>query len=316
MDPAFVGPAMAREVTEVYFSRNKFCFTGPSELKETLLCDPFSTGSKAYQYIRNLQVTIRVEDGAHEELEHCYDCFRPLLLVDRKDRLNVSIQILSEFTRPPTYDDEQDMVNVLEALRYPVYELLHAGSTVDIQQYDGDESDQENLGDRKLCSPDQPAANFFQLTAEEWENVSATTARRGHTDPICRRRTNTKTGLRLGTFGSRTVILGFVLISSNDGAKSVHSTILFTMITHSCMNTVTSTTEVRMSTTREMMRGVTATMMMLRNSRKTKKVTKKVAKKVTRNEEAWTIHNLPPHSGELHYQILFAPFRIDFNQLP
>jgi hypothetical protein len=95
-----------------------------SEVKETLLCDPFGTGLKVCQYIETLSVMInsRCNHGASVEAtkracEHIHDFLKTLSLADRKDRLNVGIRVLSKFTNPPDYDEELHLVNVMEALR-------------------------------------------------------------------------------------------------------------------------------------------------------------------------------------------------------
>ena len=70
-----------------------------------------------------------------------------------------------------TVDQERVMLNILEMLRQPVYDLMHEGSTVTLLHYNarGNPDNRENLRKRALTRC--PANNFFQTTKQEWEAV-------------------------------------------------------------------------------------------------------------------------------------------------
>lgn len=69
------------------------------------------------------------------------------------------------------------MLNVLETIRYPLCELLHAGSKVTIVHHHTlDYGEQEDTARRFLTTQcgtrvSNPETNFFQLSADEWTNV-------------------------------------------------------------------------------------------------------------------------------------------------
>ncbi|KAF2833565.1 hypothetical protein CC86DRAFT_415422 [Ophiobolus disseminans] len=117
MNPKFVGLAMAKEVTEAYYSQNRFHFTDRVQLRETLAGDPFNTGVMATDHIH--QITLQIQPPSWLE----------------KDRLVVRIELQTQCSETPTLEDERGMYNILEMLRQPVYDLMHAGSGVCVTQW-------------------------------------------------------------------------------------------------------------------------------------------------------------------------------------
>ena len=66
------------------------------------------------------------------------------------------------------------MINILEDLRRPVYELPHADSTAIIYHFNNDTAGTvERFLTRYKSDPESEAdaIDFFKLTAEEWKKV-------------------------------------------------------------------------------------------------------------------------------------------------
>ena len=185
MNPAFVGMEMAKEIAAVYWSKNSFMFTTQNELRHALTTDHFGLDVSPFDHIREFVVQVEHHFNANpppdEEswLHKRFDALQTMCMVKKKDLLKVEIRLSTDFDDPADIEDERCMFNLLEMLRYPVYELLHAGSEVRIEQYNGEEDSlQEDVGDRFLTiysrswrKENKPELDFFQMSAEEWEKV-------------------------------------------------------------------------------------------------------------------------------------------------
>jgi hypothetical protein len=69
-----------------------------------------------------------------------------------------------EWTRNGKYGDERLILNVLEALKAPIYAILHGGGKVTLKIYDSQAG----------CSPE--LIHLFHLTPAEWQKVRPTTS--------------------------------------------------------------------------------------------------------------------------------------------
>ncbi|KAF2833566.1 hypothetical protein CC86DRAFT_400188 [Ophiobolus disseminans] len=180
MNPAFVGREVAREITAVYWSKNSFMFTSTGEFKEAMANDPFGLGMSPFDHIRTMTILLEYGYGSHADSESAYfmqtfEESKSLHVIKRKDLLCVEIRLNTDFrVRAGAFEleDECRMLNLLEMIRYPVYELLHAGSKIDIMEYNGDGGD---LAERHLTGyPEStqvgahPNVNFFQMNSNEW----------------------------------------------------------------------------------------------------------------------------------------------------
>ena len=152
MDPAFVGLEMAKEIAEVYRKKNPFFFSSLPDFVKAMADDHFRPRVRPLDHIRELSIAI---DYRIEGLAGVYDALQTLGMIKNQDVLKVAILLNTDFPPiAPGYlrlDAECTMINLLEMLRCPVYELLHAGSKVVITHFDGDEGGyQEDTGSRDL----------------------------------------------------------------------------------------------------------------------------------------------------------------------
>jgi hypothetical protein len=116
---------------------------------------------------------------SRERLNKFYKELNPLCLLERIDLARIKIRLHTHWEGPHTTEgDEREMLNLLEVLRHPVYELPHAGCKVTVQQYNGSEQEevQDDIDRRQLTRFGYGAiakspSDFFQLTAEEWAKV-------------------------------------------------------------------------------------------------------------------------------------------------
>ena len=142
MDPLAVGLPMVREVAEIYFTQNTFGFAlERGDLASTMTDDPFGLGFPPRDYIRSLHLTTSFRPldqyrGVTEEevLTLFYEQLKSLTLITRKDRLCVNVLLDTHFSDNDT-KHERMMLNILEVLRQPIYDLMHAGTKLDLTHH-------------------------------------------------------------------------------------------------------------------------------------------------------------------------------------
>jgi hypothetical protein len=175
MNPAFVGMPMAMEVAEVYYAQNWFYCTTEMDLKEMLLGDPFDLGIKPFEHIRRLRVRVDIPRQAftscteHEVLADKDEHIKLLDVITHKRQLSIEIILTTDITNQggDKLDNEIQMYNILEMIRQPVYDLIFAGTHVEVRQVD----DEHNaVGNRPLSDSDSNRT-FFRLTKEVWSEV-------------------------------------------------------------------------------------------------------------------------------------------------
>ncbi|KAJ4288988.1 hypothetical protein N0V90_011330 [Kalmusia sp. IMI 367209] len=176
MDPTFVGEKMAREIAQIYYKNQVFRFDSLPSLPYVLNDDPFNLELRPAAYIRNISVKCSHYRGAilHERL-------MPLLSIERKNVLRVEIHleanyILSQSDTRRNRLNRIHMLNLLEALRLPVYNLIHAGSKVMVLQRNKRQGPPLESELERVLTPyvdseniSSPIVNFFQLSAREWD---------------------------------------------------------------------------------------------------------------------------------------------------
>jgi len=157
IDPAFVGKEMAREVAELYYTTERFTIN--SSQPETLTNDPHNIGVKPADFLTRLKISpnahlsrpynhgyvkgMWAKDIARVRTEMRALANVVLERVKRKDRLYVNIVINTRFPESLEpdlaldLDGEKDLAIVLDLIRHPVYDLMHACKDVHIEHEDG-----------------------------------------------------------------------------------------------------------------------------------------------------------------------------------
>ncbi|KAH6868351.1 hypothetical protein BKA58DRAFT_459082 [Alternaria rosae] len=160
MDPAYFGEHVAQELTESYYNINSFYITSAQETSKLFRADPFKLGTRPYQFIRKFMLALNLceaELQSEDELatirKHLQDF--ELLPAKRKHEICIRLetsfqlgQILlggSRFRYPYDMEHERVILNVLESIRRPVYDLIHRGKSIRVFQVNLDE----------MCTPRQ-----------------------------------------------------------------------------------------------------------------------------------------------------------------
>ncbi|KAF1948939.1 hypothetical protein CC80DRAFT_497849 [Byssothecium circinans] len=141
LNPEYVGPAMAREMAEVYYSSKEFHVDDIGHLKELLMSDRSGTGFKPYDFIRGkftVETTIWLTSpdttSEYARLHGLYEELNSLNLLTRKSQLEVDIRML---ILTPMWMSEGEGVrrlyNVMEAVRTPIYDLRYSGAKVTLK---------------------------------------------------------------------------------------------------------------------------------------------------------------------------------------
>lgn len=242
---AYVGRKVASEAVEYYYFR-QHQVTNVTNLKKTLTKDMFNLGVKPYEFIRVLHIYLNIdkvvtrskvdwkgwlveeedpEKAIAREKRHLNDLYQKLtsglsLIVRGRRRWPVKIMIELTMGSYPgggadartqdqvtaRRDYERGFLNVLETIRRPVYDTIHAGFEVEVawngnkaftetalseernrNERDGSESEDDGYG--SACSEEgnhcfcyyyppnstkkmyDQELDFFRLSKEEWEKV-------------------------------------------------------------------------------------------------------------------------------------------------
>lgn len=197
LNPAYVGQAMALEIAEAYYSQNIFDVTKAKYLSRLLLTDYHGLGIKPYEWIREVRLSLKFgkQDSRPEDeletLKKTYAHLRNLCLIRQKNRLKVDIYVHTTFhgqidddanvDKPRSYqvDHERRVLNVLEMLRQPVYDLLHAGSKISLVHFNNESIEDAGMtAFRSLTrhgglhgADSVTVVDFFCKGKEEWDEV-------------------------------------------------------------------------------------------------------------------------------------------------
>ncbi|KAI4689460.1 uncharacterized protein J4E88_002812 [Alternaria novae-zelandiae] len=189
MDPAYFGVQVAQELAEAYYSTNTFYITSDEEMIKLFKADPFQMGTKPYELIRKFTLALNfyetnLESG--DELMAMYNNLQSLQLLPTKRNHEICIRLETSFhawgNKPYPYsmEDRRVMLNILEVLRQPVYDLIHRGKAIRIFQANLDHMKDpswrqvSDVSVRYLINPKRgrgrwwPRGQLFGMTEEEW----------------------------------------------------------------------------------------------------------------------------------------------------
>lgn len=186
MNPECFGPEIALEITRVYFTENAFELTDVRLVPALLTYDPFNLEFPPFNYIKSLTILHWSDSG----LTDLHTTLKYLCRIRRRNQLKLDLRLYESSLFKPSWakafnEYKRSMLDLLENLRYTVYELIHSGSEVAIWQVasNGWESGQHTYAHRRLTRFDAdlsgslnrrkaPIVDFFTMTAEEWIQVS------------------------------------------------------------------------------------------------------------------------------------------------
>ncbi|KAF2872187.1 hypothetical protein BDV95DRAFT_38360 [Massariosphaeria phaeospora] len=193
MDPRYMGESMAQEVAETYYSQNHFSVPSYNKhLKGLLSSHPLLPAIRPFDLIRKVDVPIEEFQSAawlnweqeKEQLDERYNRLSSLCMLSRRDQVQVKIELSTQYSafKSPSHhpenelQEERHILNSLEVMRKPIYDLLHSGSKVILrhEQEPQHEDDDQVWQWRYLTSfgeRNDAVMNVFQLTAEEWQKV-------------------------------------------------------------------------------------------------------------------------------------------------
>ena len=197
LNPDFVGLDMAREGAEIYYQKNTFQLHD-SQLKD-LFQPQYDHGMDPTQYLRKLSVAVRyadITDDLQYGSENFFNVSRPylerdpdkyispteelalyeerrealyhILRLQRREQLAIFITLDTVMTGSQVrFANHRHLFNILEMVREPVYELMHAGADVSVRQFNVRHDTFRDF----VPTPRDPNHNIFKLTKEEWEKV-------------------------------------------------------------------------------------------------------------------------------------------------
>jgi len=198
MDPAYFGVHAAQELAETYYSINSFYITSAQEMSNLFRADPFKLGMKPYQFIRKFTLLLNfsgTEMQSEDEVATLHKNLQDLQLLPTKRKHEICIRLETAFQigtiklggyryrHPYDMEDERIMLNILESIRRPVYDLIHRGESVRVFQANLDDwctpgqKRIEDVGIRYLTSAERvkgqwgPPCRFFSMTEGEWQKV-------------------------------------------------------------------------------------------------------------------------------------------------
>ncbi|KAI4693858.1 uncharacterized protein J4E84_002434 [Alternaria hordeiaustralica] len=149
MDPAYFGAHAAQELTETYYSINSFYITSAQEMSNLFRADPFKLGMKPYQFIRKFTLVLNFSGTgmqSEDEVAALHNNLQDLQLLPPKRKHEICIRLETAFQigeiklggyryrHPYDMEDERVMLNILESIRRPVYDLLHRRKSVRVFQ--------------------------------------------------------------------------------------------------------------------------------------------------------------------------------------
>jgi hypothetical protein len=174
LNPAYVGKRMARDLAEIYYSSNKFSLE-MRNLRGFFYEDRTDTGFKPIEFLRkklSIQVETSMGNGQSERvwasteneqefLCRVYTNLRELLLLSYIPEIPIRIAIVTYSPRwEPQMEGERRFYNVMETVREPIYDLLHAGVNIRVQHIAA------NDHDCRVISEDP--WNYFTIEKDKW----------------------------------------------------------------------------------------------------------------------------------------------------
>ncbi|KAI4649524.1 hypothetical protein J4E93_003844 [Alternaria ventricosa] len=150
MDPAYFGTQVAQELAEVYYTTNTFYITSDENMSKLFQADPFALGIKPYELILKFTLMLNFYETkleSEDELMAMHKNLQLLQLLPTKRNHEICIRLETSFhpsgNKPYSYsmEDSRVMLNILELLRQPVYDLLHRGKAIRIFQANLDHMD-------------------------------------------------------------------------------------------------------------------------------------------------------------------------------
>lgn len=176
LNPEYVGHGMAREIAEMFYILNKFVVPEVRFLPELLIVDRTQTGLMPYEYIRGklgVGITTTRCNGGNERawqstenevefLDGVCNQLNTLNLLKHKSQLSITITVRTSAPLwKPESEGERRFYNVMEAIRWPIYELIHGGVQVSVNH-----TAQSSLRTRTIS---EGPTNYFAMGREEWE---------------------------------------------------------------------------------------------------------------------------------------------------
>ncbi|CAI6342184.1 unnamed protein product [Periconia digitata] len=199
MNPETMGEKIATEVAQIYYTKNKFALPDTEFLPIFLTHSAFDLPIQPFRFIRNLHVVMNIAYTNPVDLKKYHDDLSQLNRIPRKDLLCFQFSFYCYLREE---DDDPSLLNVLEMLRKPIYDLKHAGSSILIKQAnrlfypderqllacgkfaDNAEARVEDAEEVGKCP------SFFNLSKDEWDDEQSAT---GEHDPTVNFLDDTKT---------------------------------------------------------------------------------------------------------------------------
>jgi hypothetical protein len=171
MNPAFVGVEVAKEIAEVYYSRNRFHIDWEIRIPDFIKGVPFKIGVDPAKNLRRLTGLVDLTSNGitHDEevaqLQRLLTNLLPLTLIKRKDLLEVEIRHTTAYHKRSPRGVR--MLNLLETIRIPIYFLLHHGAKVILPQYQGSRDRYLTCYNGFGRREENNTTNFFHLPSDD-----------------------------------------------------------------------------------------------------------------------------------------------------
>lgn len=180
LDASYVSKDMARDLAEIYYSSYGFELRIP-KMKAFLHDDPTKTGFKPVEHIRkHLDIFVETTMSAGqmenawastanetEFLDRIYTTLKDLLLLSHIREIPITMRI---GTCSPLHESQMEgdrrFYNVMEAIREPIYDMLHAGVNLEVSHI--------SFATSKVRIISNEPCNFFRLGKEMWQNERQT----------------------------------------------------------------------------------------------------------------------------------------------
>jgi len=154
--------------------------------------DPFEMGTKPYELIRKFTLAFNFYETnleSEDELMAMYNNLQSLQLLPTKRNHEICIRLETSFHAwgnkpyPCPMEDRRVMLNILELLRQPVYDLIHRGKAVRVFHANLDHMEDpswrpvSDVSVRYVINPTRgrgkwwPKGQLFGMTEEEWRKV-------------------------------------------------------------------------------------------------------------------------------------------------
>ncbi|PVH95241.1 hypothetical protein DM02DRAFT_660338 [Periconia macrospinosa] len=170
-DPRFMAENMAEEIAQTYYSKHTFAVQLAEDIPTLLISDWFGNNIQPFRFIRRLYLFYKIRDMNHGELRKLHHALEPLNLITHKDTLRFYLDIRSE-SDDKVYGNVCTL-NLLEALRKPIYDLKHSGSRIwIIHERHMNSWARRTILDCKYTKEDADTG-FFNLTQERWVEEQA-----------------------------------------------------------------------------------------------------------------------------------------------